>query len=182
MDIVTTPSTKCPHCQQSWRIGERAQHAADCPLVMRVRPIGPSPMEMMVNTTEVPLMYDDKPVVGEVDAPAMRVFETGATRSPLVGKPSYMGYLSPLVLERYGCYMLAHEVQEDGQRREAGNWKKGMPPGTYLDSLLRHLMDWWLIQEGYPERARTPDLEEALCGVLFNVCGALHEALKEQQR
>lgn len=164
-----SPTTTCPHCHGSWQIGGKANHAKDCVLLNPITSLGAAELPTTTMTMAVNVH----------ETAAMRTFETGATRSPLVGKPSYLGYLSPLVLERYGRYMLAHQVQEDGQVREAGNWKKGMPRECYLDSALRHVMDWWLLHEGFP--ARTEDKTEALCGVLFNVMGALLEALKEQQ-
>jgi hypothetical protein len=86
------------------------------------------------------------------------------------------GYLSPLAIKRYGEYMLRHQYQSDGVRREAGNWKKGIPLGAYMESLTRHHLDVWLHHEGYSGEARE-SLEEALCAVIFNSFGYLHELL-----
>lgn len=107
----------------------------------------------------------------------IRTFESGATRDTDVGKHDYRGYLSPAVLRRFGEYMTAHRVQSDGSLRASDNWKKGMPVQEYLSSLLRHVVDIWLLHEGRPGVA-TQDIEEALCGALFNIQGYLHEHLK----
>ena len=106
----------------------------------------------------------------------MRVFETGATRDEEDSKPSYRGFLSPVVLQRFGKYMLEHQVQADGDLRDPDNWKKGIPREAYLDSLLRHVMDLWLHHEGH-SRLAVEEIEEALCACLFNVQGYLHEQL-----
>lgn len=115
---------------------------------------------------------------------SMRVFETGATRDTEDEKVDYEGFLSPLVLERYAAYMHTHRVQMDGTTRSSDNWQKGIPLSVYLKSGWRHFMDWWQLHRG-PD-ARHGDLygdrmEEALCGLLFNVMGYLHEFLKEQK-
>jgi len=107
----------------------------------------------------------------------MRHFETGATRDDDKTKPDYIGYMSPLVKLRFGQYMLAHQTQADGTKRASDNWKRGIPPIEYLRSADRHLLDVWLHEEGYPELARE-GREEALCALLFNVQGYLHEVLK----
>lgn len=109
----------------------------------------------------------------------MRTFETGATRDTDAGKPDYEGFLSPLVLERYGRYMAKHRVQADGSLRESDNWQKGIPPDTYIKSAWRHFMDWWMEHRGHLSRE---GLEDALCGVLFNAMGYLHEHLAKQPR
>lgn len=116
-------------------------------------------------------MYND-PLAHRV-----RIFETGATRDTEDGKPEYAGYLSPLVIQRYGEYMLRHQYQSDGVRRQAGNWKKGIPLDAYMESGTRHHVDWWLHHEGFPDRARE-SLEEALCAVIFNASGYLDALLR----
>lgn len=111
----------------------------------------------------------------------IRRYETGATRDSAEGKPSYASYLSPLVVRSYGEYMLQHETQSNGERREPGNWKRGMSKRDYLESLFRHFHDLWLIDEGYGEKARE-SVEEALNGIIFNASGYLHELLKVSSR
>lgn len=107
----------------------------------------------------------------------MRHFETGATRDTAEGKPDYEGFLSPLVLKRFGDYMQKHRVQADGQVRASDNWQNGIPRDEYLKSLLRHVFDLWLLHRGFAGVA-TQEVEEALCGILFNAQGYLYEELK----
>ena len=113
-------------------------------------------------------------------APRVRTFETGATRDTDDGKHDYRGYLSPLVLKRYGEYMTKHRIQPDGTVRASDNWKKGMPQQEYLSSALRHVGDVWLLHEGY-DGVASQDIEEALCGLLFNIQGYLHSYLEEKE-
>lgn len=107
--------------------------------------------------------------------PPVRTFDTGATRSPLADKPQYEGYLNPLVLKRFGEYMLKHQIQADGQRRDADNWQKGIPSESLMDSKWRHDLDVWLHHRGYHDAATEP-MQEALCASLFNTMALLlHE-------
>ena len=101
----------------------------------------------------------------------MRVFPTGATRN-LESPMDYEGFLSPLALEAFARYMAHHAVQADGSTRASDNWQKGIPNDVYLKSAMRHLMDWWLEHRGHPSR---DGMEAALCGLLFNTMGRLHE-------
>lgn len=101
----------------------------------------------------------------------VRQFDTGATRDDLTSKPDYEGYLSPLVIERFGQYMLAHQETPTG-RRASDNWQLGIPKDEYMKSLLRHVVAVWLAhRRGWAD-------EEALCAILFNTQGYLHETLK----
>jgi hypothetical protein len=106
----------------------------------------------------------------------MRKFDTGATRDDEDTKPDYEGFLSPLVLQRWGAYMHEHRIQMDGELRASDNWQHGMPLDCYIKSGFRHFIDWWLEHRG--ERSRA-GLEDALCGLMFNVMGYLHEILKK---
>ena len=112
---------------------------------------------------------------GPVVAHHMREFESGANRSEVAGKPDYEGYLSPLVIERYGRYMLSHQDTPAGLRA-SDNWQLGIPQSEYLKSAQRHNLDLWLLHRGY-RGIYTQDKEEALCGILFNAMGYLHEIL-----
>ena len=109
----------------------------------------------------------------------VRVFTTGATRDGAQGKPDYEGYLSPLVITRFGEYMTKHRIVADGSLRASDNWQKGIPPEEYIKSAFRHFVAWWLIHRG---TGTAEDLEEALCAVLFNVQGYLHEHLKRETK
>lgn len=114
----------------------------------------------------------------------LRTFETGATRDSEAGKHDYEGYLSPLVLERFGEYMTVHRVQSDGSVRDSDNWQKGIPQKVYLKSAFRHFLDWWKLHRGYPvtdpKTGKPVTVDEALCALIFNVQGYLHEWLKAQ--
>ncbi len=106
----------------------------------------------------------------------IRQFGTGATRDTEVGKLDYEGFLSPLVLHRYAEYMNVHRKQKDGTLRDSDNWTKGIPQNVYMKSLVRHVMDLWLIRRGHKTIAREP-IEETLAAIMFNVMGLLHEVL-----
>lgn len=107
----------------------------------------------------------------------MRKFDSGATRNDDSEALDYEGFLSPLVLERFAEYMHKHRHQADGELRSSDNWQKGIPLDSYMKSGFRHFMDWWLEHRGYESR---DGLEEALCALMFNVQGYLHEHLKQQ--
>lgn len=119
----------------------------------------------------------------------MREFPTGATRDDDATKNDYRGYLSPLVLKRFGDYMTEHRKQADGKLRDSDNWKKGIPQKEYLSSLLRHVVDLWAQIEGPNREWKLPTqtdpaiksprevIEDSLCAILFNAQGLLHERL-----
>ncbi len=107
----------------------------------------------------------------------MRKFETGATRNSDEGKYDYEGFISPLVLERYGEYMNKHRKQADGNLRDSDNWQKGIPRTAYMKSGWRHFVDWWKEHRGIPTK---DGIEEAMFALLFNVMGYAHEYLKEK--
>lgn len=103
-----------------------------------------------------------------------RVFESGANRSSEKGKLDYEGFLSPLVLRRYAEYLYGHGTIANGETRASDNWQKGIPITSYMKSLWRHLMALWTGHRGWTE----DDIEDALCGIIFNASGYLHEVLK----
>ena len=105
----------------------------------------------------------------------VRRFETGATRDLDITKLDYEGFLSPLVLKRFAEYMHSTRVLPDGTYRESDNWQKGIPKPAYMKSGFRHFFDWW----SEHREIETPEgLELAICGLLFNAQGYLHEHLK----
>lgn len=107
--------------------------------------------------------------------PKVRKFDTGATRDTAEGKYDFEGFLSPLVLCRYAEYMHKHRKMADGSMRDSDNWQKGIPFFVYMKSATRHFMDWWYVHRGLCNKDL---LEDALCALLFNVMGYLHEVLK----
>jgi len=116
---------------------------------------------------------------GQQEEVVMRNFKSGAKRDTDVGKPDYEGYLNPLVLERFGQYMLKHQVQADGAIRDSDNWQRGIPQDVYMKSGFRHFMDWWK-----SHRTGSGDCQEALCALIFNAMGYLLALVehKEEQK
>lgn len=102
----------------------------------------------------------------------MRNFESGAIRSSNAGKNEYYGYRHPLVEKSFGDYMKKHQVQEDGQEREAGNWWKGWSKEVSLQSMIRHMEDLTALHAGYDVwKVYTEKGEETiycLAGTVFN--------------
>tara|TARA_Y100000310_G_scaffold25627_2_gene24522 strand:- start:1063 stop:1545 length:483 start_codon:yes stop_codon:yes gene_type:complete len=125
------------------------------------------------------MMIDgEKSTQGEI-----REFDTGATRDTEEGKYDYEGFLSPLVIERYGQYMNENRQQADGSIRESDNWQKGIPVKEYVKSAWRHFHYWWKSYRNSLNGIIEPDtsdktIEDALCGLLFNTMGYLHEHIK----
>ena len=103
-----------------------------------------------------------------------RGYNTGAYRDTDEGKLDYEGAISPLALERYVQYLHSHRKQSDGRMRGSDNWQQGMPRSVYMKSAWRHFMDCWKAHRGCPIEYT---LEDALCAVLFNIFGYLHELL-----
>ncbi len=115
----------------------------------------------------------------------IRKFDSGATRDQDTTKFDYEGFLSPLALRRFAEYMHKNRVQSDGTIRDSDNWQKGIPRSSYMKSLWRHLMTVWCHHRKMPgDDPRTggtsgcESLEDALCGVIFNAQGYLHEIMK----
>lgn len=112
----------------------------------------------------------------------IRTFNTGATRDSEEGKLDFEGFLSPPALERYAEYMHQHRIQPDGGLRDSDNWQRGIPLDAFMKSLWRHFFAVWMIHRGGsvrdPRDGHNISAEEALCGVLFNAFGYLHELCK----
>ena len=108
----------------------------------------------------------------------MRTFESGATRDDSDTKLDFEGFLSPAVIERYGQYMHENRIQADGNLRDSDNWQKGIPKDQYMKSLWRHFFAVWKEHRTGAKNAQV--MEDALCAVMFNTMGYLHEYLKGQ--
>ena len=112
------------------------------------------------------------------DTGIKRTFDTGATRDTGEDKLRFDGFLSPSVLLCFAEYMHENRVQSDGSLRDPDNWQKGIPLDVYIDSGWRHFFDWW----GETRGLKSADgLKAALCGLMFNTMGYLHEILKEER-
>lgn len=120
-----------------------------------------------------------KAVITGGEVLATREFDTGATRDTDDGKLDYEGFLSPEALEEFASYMHKNRVQADGSVRDSDNWQKGIPLDAYMKSLLRHLMEVWIMHRRRgTDRGYDPEhLVEHLCAALFNVQGYLHEMI-----
>lgn len=132
---------------------------------------------------EVPVMVVTADQVAAVPSEPIRRFPTGATRDTDVNKLDFEGFFSPLVLERYGAYMHAHRKQSNGSTRESDNWQKGIPKEAYMKSGWRHFLDWWKEHRGFRSFSGYHThygIEDALCALIFNAMGYLHEILKER--
>lgn len=105
----------------------------------------------------------------------IRRFDTGASRDTDAGKLDYEGFLSPDVIDAFARYMNKNRKMADGSLRDSDNWQKGIPIPVYMKSMFRHFMDVWRLHRGLTARE---NMEDALCGLLFNVQGYLHEYLK----
>lgn len=113
---------------------------------------------------------------------SVRQFSSGAIRNSAQDKPDFEGFLSPEVIDAYGQYMHKHRKLPDGSLRDSDNWQKGIPQDQYMKSLWRHLIQVWQIHRRgkaiHWDTGESVDLKEALCAVIFNAMGMLHEELK----
>ena len=117
--------------------------------------------------------------VPQTDDGTMRTFESGATRDTNDGKLNFAGFLSLPALTQYAKYMSMNRLQSDGGIRDADNWKAGFPIESYVESAFRHYLDWLKYHQS---DNRTPEMNNegiaAVCGLIFNAMGFLHEWLK----
>jgi hypothetical protein len=118
----------------------------------------------------------------------MRTFSTGATRDTEDGKLDFDGFLSPDAMLAFARYMHRHRRQSDGTLRAGDNWKKGIPLSAYRKSMWRHFFDVWQMSQDLNEAADLIkkgddliELEEALCALLFNVQGVLHDVARRNK-
>jgi hypothetical protein len=115
------------------------------------------------------------PQLADWERELVRTFETGATRDQDTGKLDYEGFFSPLALRRFAEYMHKNRYMKDGSMRAGDNWQKGIPKDAYMKSMWRHFMDVWTLHR---LQTSADDKAEALCGLLFNAMGYLHELEK----
>jgi hypothetical protein len=112
-----------------------------------------------------------------------RTFATGATRDTAEDKYDPEGFLSPIAIDAYCEYMHRNRYMADGSIRDSDNWQNGMPFNVFMKSLWRHAKDAWTIHRGYRvfrnEKGKRVEVTmlDALCGLLFNTFGYLHEYL-----
>lgn len=112
----------------------------------------------------------------------IRQFSTGATRDTDINKLGYSGFLSPIVLKAFAEYMNKNRVMADGSIRQPDNWQKLFGEhheDVCMDSLLRHIMDVWLINRDFSKESRE-DIKTALCAIMFNAQAYLFKILKDE--
>jgi hypothetical protein len=110
----------------------------------------------------------------------IRQFESGATRDVDEDKLDFEGFLSPIVLQKYGEYMHHHRIQPDGKLRASDNWQNHFGDDHYsvcMKSLWRHFMDLWLEHRGFQSRE---GIENALMGILFNTMAYADKYYKDK--
>lgn len=109
-----------------------------------------------------------------------RQFSTGANRNSEEGKLDFEGFLSPLVIQKFGEYMHHHRYLTDGTFRDSDNWQKMFGNEHYdvcIKSMWRHFHDLWMEHRGYKSRE---GVHEALMGLLFNVQAYAFKYYKEE--
>ncbi len=103
----------------------------------------------------------------------MRSFPGGATRNKNDNKICYTGFYDPAVVHAFGAYMHKHRKQADGTLRDADNWKKGIPQGVLMESLVRHVVDLWRVHEGEvaidPDTNAPCDPVDLCCAIMVTV-------------
>lgn len=116
----------------------------------------------------------------------IRKFGTGATRDTDKGKLDYEGFFSPLVLKAYAEYLNKHRTLPNGDLRDSDNWQ-GMFGDKHFDvcmkSLLRHVMDLWLMHDGFKprmEKGQYASVDDALGGIIFNAMAYWFKLLKDR--
>lgn len=113
----------------------------------------------------------------------MRKFDSGAIRDSDTKKLDYEGFLSLPALIRYAEYLHEHRELADGTFRDSDNWQNGIPLDVYMKSMWRHFVDVWAIHRGFAmfdkQDGHEVTMQEALCAVLFNAFGYLHEILMD---
>ncbi|MHC4757222.1 MAG: hypothetical protein ACYTE8_01045 [Planctomycetota bacterium] len=113
----------------------------------------------------------------------LTTYTTGATRDSREGKLVFDKFLSHSVILQFAKYMNMNRVQSDGKLRSGDNWQKGITQEDYMESAFRHFMDFWDHHRNLKNRDRDGHIEGigAVCGLLFNIMGWLHEWLKENE-
>jgi hypothetical protein len=137
------------------------------------------PGDETIPLEDIAVVYSDGTPVPRSPSIPIREFDTGATRNRDEEQLDYEGFLSPAALKRFAEYMHGHRRQADGTIRASDNWQRGIPIESYAKSLIRHVWDAWLEHRGHSSRE---GLEDALCGIIFNAQGWLHELVKVRNR
>lgn len=119
------------------------------------------------------------------DNGTIRISTSGATRDSALNKPEYPLYMHPLVKKARGEYMLKHQIQSDGVKRDGDNWKKRFNEELQKHLKLvycsydRHNLDIWMDLEGFESR---DGIDEAFGGAFFNLEAMWSSILEERYK
>jgi hypothetical protein len=123
---------------------------------------------------EMEILLETRRAMGMIEAPVYtksstnRVFDTGSQRDDDTNKP-LPSHLDAYVRMRYG-YLL----RQGANHYEKGNWRKGQPTETALESLHRHLAKFEINLYNGVEQD-----EDHLSAIIFNVMLIMKNEEKE---
>lgn len=120
--------------------------------------------------------------LNKIDNSNIREFSTGSNRDIDTNKPDFEGALSPLVISAYGDYIVKHRKIANGTLRSDDNWQLLFGEkhcDVCIKSAWRHFLDFWKEHRGYKSR---DGLDEAICGLLFNVMAYYHKVLIDREK
>jgi hypothetical protein len=83
------------------------------------------------------------------------------------------------VLQCYLKFVHTKRFLSNGEVRQSDNWQLGIPKEAYAKSMWRHFLDFCLHHRGFGSKARA-SIKHALCAIIFNAQGYLHEILKSE--
>jgi hypothetical protein len=72
-------------------------------------------------------------------------------------------------LEPWGSSALTEKVFCEYASRRETHWVADASPDAHFRAMSRHVLDFRLLWEQFPEEARTTDVLDALCGVKYHV-------------
>jgi len=78
-------------------------------------------------------------------------------------------------LNPWGLSPLTEKVFCEYLSRRETHWVVGAPPDSHCRELARHMLDFRLLWERFPEEARTTDILDALCGVKYHADALIHD-------
>jgi hypothetical protein len=108
-------------------------------------------------------------------------FDTGAVRDSQGGKPDFVETQSMLAEWRFANYMTGKK-----KKYGEGNFKKGIPKSSYLQSTYRHLVKLLALEDcekyGIPVQDWMEPNEDHASAIRFNVNGYMHEEEKEGKK
>jgi hypothetical protein len=104
----------------------------------------------------------------------IRHFNTGAVRGDNAEKEDYVETISWTGMKRYAIYMTGKQ-----SKYGRGNWRKGIPIGSYEESLMRHVQKY--LANKYENAGSEPE-EDHLAAIIFNTLGIMNEEEKMKKK